>query len=64
MDAVLTRLEAAGARYVTLAAAQADAAYGDPGGGMMMERAAARAGVRLEDVTGILPVLDLQGLCR
>lgn len=64
MDAVLTRLEAAGARYVTLAAAQADAAYGDPGGGTVMERAAAKAGVKLEDVEGNVPALDVQALCR
>lgn len=64
MDAVLTRLEAAGARYVTLAQAQQDPAYADPGGGMLMQRAADKAGVQLLAVAVDGPGLELQGLCR
>jgi len=47
LPAVLARLDAAGARYVTLAQAQADAAYANPGGGTVIERAARRQGIAL-----------------
>ncbi|GGY82951.1 polysaccharide deacetylase family protein [Pseudoduganella plicata] len=44
---VLERLEAAGARYVTLASAQADAAYAQAAGGDVVENEARRRGIAL-----------------
>lgn len=44
---VLDRLEAAGARYVTLAAAQADVAYVQAGGGNVIENEARRRAIAL-----------------
>ncbi|AXA92121.1 polysaccharide deacetylase family protein [Massilia sp. YMA4] len=59
---VLDRLEQAGARYVTLAQAQSDPAYAQPGGGYVIERAAVRQRIHLpaNRERGI----DLDALCR
>lgn len=62
---LLARLEAAGARYVTLAQAQADAAYAEPGGGGLLERSAQRRGISLDGLPpAAAPVADLAALCR
>jgi peptidoglycan/xylan/chitin deacetylase (PgdA/CDA1 family) len=61
---VLDRLDAAGARYVTLAQAQADAAYAQPGGGNLMMRAARQQNTALPPLPPDVPPLDLQSLCR
>ncbi|MFT4253103.1 MAG: polysaccharide deacetylase family protein [Caulobacter sp.] len=66
---VLDRLDAAGARYVTLEAAQKDVAYAQAeqwlGGDGIMERTARNTGVDLADLPPPLskPV-DPKGLCR
>jgi peptidoglycan/xylan/chitin deacetylase (PgdA/CDA1 family) len=65
---VLRRLDAAGARYVTLARASADPAYATPGGGSVIARVAKQKGVALRDAGppshGKVPDLDLKALCR
>lgn len=61
---VLDRLDAAGARYVTLAEAQADPAYREMGGGSVVTRTARKEGIRLVDVEGVDPDLDIEQLCR
>jgi len=65
---VLARLDAAGARYVTLEQAQADAAYREPspraGTGMLMERRAQDLGIDLGGVPTVPPAGDLDALCR
>lgn len=65
---VMAKLDAAGARYVTLEAAQRDPAYRAPspraGNGMLMERHAQDAGIRLEGLPAVDPVAPLEGLCR
>jgi hypothetical protein len=65
---VMARLDAAGARYVALDTAQGDPAYRAPspraGDGMLMERHAQDAGVRLDGVPAVDPVMPLEGLCR
>lgn len=60
---VLNRLDAAGARYVTLAQAQADSAYARPGGGSLIPREARARGLSLPPAPEA-PVLDLNALCR
>lgn len=62
---VLARLDAAGARYVSLAQAQADPAYAQPGGGSVMARAARQGGIRLSAAAPALQAaLELKSLCQ
>jgi hypothetical protein len=62
---VLARLDAAGAHYVTLAQAQADPAYLQPGGGSVITRTARLKGMRLAaSEPDAQPALDLKSLCR
>lgn len=65
---VMTRLDAAGARYVTLEQAQGDAAYRAPspraGNGMLMERRAQDAAIDLGGLPAVPPVAQLDTLCR
>ncbi|WP_296952914.1 polysaccharide deacetylase family protein [uncultured Massilia sp.] len=65
---VLARLDAAGAHYVTLAQAQADAAYRDTGprsgNGALMERRAGELGVDTAGLPEVEPVAPLDGVCR
>jgi peptidoglycan/xylan/chitin deacetylase (PgdA/CDA1 family) len=65
---VMARLDAAGARYVTLEQAQADAAYrvASPHTdvGMLMERRVQDAGIDVTGVPVVPPVMDLDALCR
>lgn len=63
---VLARLDQAGARYVTLAQAQADPAYAQPGGGNLVERTARQRGIRLEALAQPDPAsaLDPNAVCR
>ena len=63
---VMVRLDAAGARYVTLARAQSDPAYAQPGGGSLIARVAKEKGVTLtaDAAPGAAPQLDIKGLCR
>jgi peptidoglycan/xylan/chitin deacetylase (PgdA/CDA1 family) len=65
---VMKRLDAAGARYVTLEQAQSDAAYRAPsprsGNGALMERHAQDAGIDLSGLPAVEPVGNLDALCR
>lgn len=65
---VMARLDAAGARYVTLERAQSDAAYRAPsprsGNGMLMERHARDAGVKLDGVPAVDAPMLMATLCR
>ena len=61
---VLARLEKAGARYVSLAKAQADPAYAAPGGGDMIARAARAKGIALAPKAEPSPALDLASVCQ
>lgn len=63
---VMKRLDAAGARYVTLAQAQSDPAYAKPGGGSMVTRTAREKGIALSggDPIQASPRLDPKALCR
>lgn len=61
---VMSRLNAAGARYVTLAQAQSDPAYGLPGGGSVISRTASQKGIRLPDSKPAAPPLEVDKLCR
>jgi peptidoglycan/xylan/chitin deacetylase (PgdA/CDA1 family) len=68
---VMARLDAAGARYVTLEQAQGDAAYRTPsphaGNGMLMERRARDAAIDLAglpEVPAVPAVAPLNTLCR
>lgn len=65
---VMARLDAAGARYVTLEQAQSDAAYRTPsprsGNGMLMERRARDAGVALDGISPVDAPLPMEALCR
>lgn len=63
LPAVLDRLDAAGARYVTLAQAQADPAYAGAAGGVVTERAAAAQGMTLPAAV-VDRSIDLDGICR
>lgn len=47
---VMQRLDAAGAHYVTLEKAQADPAYAETGGGVLMSRTARSKGISLADI--------------
>jgi len=68
LPAVMARLDGAGARYVTLDAAQGDPAYRAPspraGDGMLMERRAEDSGIRLDALPAVDPVMPLDKLCR
>lgn len=61
---VMARLDAAGARYVTLAQALADPVYADVEGGNVVARAAARTGVALGSGAAEPGGLDLAALCQ
>jgi peptidoglycan/xylan/chitin deacetylase (PgdA/CDA1 family) len=65
---VMARLDAAGARYVTLEQAQADDAYREPGpragNGMLMERRAQDMGIDIGGVPAVPPPGKLDALCR
>jgi hypothetical protein len=65
---VMARLDAAGARYVTLEQVQADAAYRAPspraGNGMLMERRAQDSGIDISAIPAAPPVGKLDALCR
>lgn len=61
---VMARLNEAGARYVTLAQAQADPAYAVIGGGSVISRTASLKGISLNDSKPAVPPLDLGKLCR
>jgi predicted deacetylase len=65
---VLRRLDAAGAHYVTLERAQADAAYTAPsprsGNGSLIERRAQDAGIDLAGLPPADPVGKLDTMCR
>lgn len=65
---VMDRLDAAGARYVTLEAAQKDPAYAlaeaIPGGGGIMERTAKARGVALPATASTAARVDPKTLCR
>jgi peptidoglycan/xylan/chitin deacetylase (PgdA/CDA1 family) len=62
---VMARLDAAGARYVTLAQAQSDPSYARPGGGTLIERVARQRGVALtsDRAAPAPPRLDPATLC-
>ena len=59
---VLSRLKAAGARFVPLAQAQADPAYGRFGGGTLIAREARAQNIRLPARAGVEP-FDVKALC-
>jgi hypothetical protein len=65
---VLRRLDAAGARYVTLERASADPAYATPGGGSVIARVARQKGISLEGIHAAVPhkvpELDLKAICQ
>jgi peptidoglycan/xylan/chitin deacetylase (PgdA/CDA1 family) len=62
---VLARLDAAGARYVTLAQAQADPAYAEPGGGSVITRTAKQKGISLSAGPKSAELgLDIKSLCQ
>ena len=61
---VLDRLDAAGAHYVTLEAAESDPAYAQPGGGSVMSRAARAQGVSLRDIPAPAPASEVKTWCR
>ena len=65
---VLRRLDAAGARYVTLAQAQSDPAYGElspqAGNGALMERHARDAHIDLAGLPAVSPTGNLDAACR
>jgi hypothetical protein len=64
----MAKLDAAGARYVSLEQAQSDAAYREPspraGVGVLMERRAQDAGIDLAGVPAGVPLPKLDGVCR
>lgn len=61
---VMARLNAAGARYVTLAQAQSDPAYSVQGGGSVITRTASLKGISLAEAPPASPPLDVGKLCR
>lgn len=65
---VLARLDAAGARYVSLTAVQRDPAYNgdDPwtGNQLMMERIARQKNIDIDAISRLQPAGDLKTLCR
>jgi hypothetical protein len=68
LPAVMARLDAAGARYVTLAQAQRDPAYRDDGPqagkGILTERAARERKLAVDDLPTVPPAGDLDSVCR
>lgn len=62
LPAVLARLKAAGARFVTLAQAQSDPAYARFGGGSLLTREARARNIRLP-APPVADPLDLKALC-
>lgn len=65
LSEVLSRLTAAGARYVTLAQAQSDPAYADIGGGTIISRAAKAKGIPLGGPDRpVRARLDVDMMCR
>jgi peptidoglycan/xylan/chitin deacetylase (PgdA/CDA1 family) len=65
---VMARLDAAGAHYVTLAQAQADAAYEvtgpSSGDGVLMDRKARDSGIGIGDIPGPAALGNVETLCR
>ncbi|KQV82575.1 hypothetical protein ASD15_11310 [Massilia sp. Root351] len=61
---VMARLNAAGARYVTLKEAQTDPAYAVPGDGSVISRIANLKGIKLPSAKPAAPPLDVGKLCR
>jgi peptidoglycan/xylan/chitin deacetylase (PgdA/CDA1 family) len=64
MDDVLKRLDAAGARYVTLAQAQSDSAYAFPGSKDVITRTALGRGIQFSDGAKDAGKIDLNAVCR
>lgn len=65
MPEVMARLDAAGARYITLQQAQSDPAYAEPGGGSLIARVAKQKNVTLAAQEEPEPAgLDVKSLCR
>jgi hypothetical protein len=68
LPAVMERLDAAGARYVTLAQAQRDPAYGEGGpqacNGVLPERVARERGIEVGGLPQVPPAGDLDAACR
>lgn len=62
---VMARLDAAGARYISLRQAQSDPAYAQPGGGSLIARVAQQQGIALAvPEASPEPGLDIKSLCR
>jgi len=65
---VMVRLDAAGARYVTLERAQSDPAYAEaerlPGGGSILQRTARARHMNLDDVAAPKTVINVKQMCR
>lgn len=61
---VMARLDAAGARYVSLAQVQTDPAYAQPGGGSVITRTAKLKGISLPPDAEPAMQLDLNTLCN
>lgn len=64
MPDVMARLDAAGARYITLQQAQSDPAYAEPGGGSLLARAAKKKGIKLAAEEETAAGLDVKSVCR
>jgi len=64
LDDVMKRLDAAGARYVTLAQAQSDPVYASPGSKDVITRTALGRGIQFSDGPRDGNALDLNGICR
>lgn len=61
---VMSKLNAAGAHYVTLAQAQSDPAYSLVGGGSVLARAAKQKGIKLNVSNPTLSSAEIEKLCR
>jgi peptidoglycan/xylan/chitin deacetylase (PgdA/CDA1 family) len=68
LPGVLARLDAAGARYITLEQAQSDPAYAEAGGGSVITRTAKAKGISLDNLTEApangQAQLDLKTMCE
>ncbi|WP_129586424.1 polysaccharide deacetylase [Sphingomonas montana] len=68
LPGVMARLDRAGARYVTLKRAQADAAYAYanklPGGGSILQRTAKANKLDVSDIVKLKSVIDVKQICR
>ncbi|UZK67319.1 polysaccharide deacetylase family protein [Sphingomonas sp. M1-B02] len=68
MREVMAKLDAAGAKYVTLPQAQSDPAYAAaaalPGGGSIMERTAKARNIDLSSIAPLRVGVDVKQLCR